>query len=348
LGSVDANAFITGWNGGSSAQPISSNVITLLANLKTIAPAEVTYLTATVTSSSGVTPTGTVTFEADGSSLGSAALTGVGTTATATLPISGAQLPVGSPTITALYTGSSSVTASLAVNVTSSGSNSGAPGVTAIVNPATYKTSVAPGGILTVFGTQLAPSGSAAVSAISLPLPVSLNGVEVLVNGVAAPLYYASTGLLNVEIPYETNPGAATLSINNNGSVATQSFTVTAAAPAIFTNTSGAIVPTATGSRGQVAFLYITGAGAVSPAISTGAAPSSSTALSSLPAPTQSTTVTVGGTPAGIQFIGITAGLAGVMQINFIVPASIGTGAQQVVVTVGGVASPAAILTVVN
>jgi uncharacterized protein (TIGR03437 family) len=130
--------------------------------------------------------------------------------------------------------------------------------------------------------------------------------------------------------------------------VATQSVTISAAAPAIFTDTSGAIVPAPNASRGQVAFLYITGAGTVSPVVSTGSAPASSTPTANLPAPTQAVTVTVGGAPAAIQFIGITPGLAGVVQINFTVPTFIGTGPQQVVVTVGGISSPAATLTVTN
>ena len=50
LGSVDVNNLITGWNGSASTTPTNPSVITLLANLKTIAPSEVTYLTATVTS----------------------------------------------------------------------------------------------------------------------------------------------------------------------------------------------------------------------------------------------------------------------------------------------------------
>ena len=251
LGSVDVNTLITGWNGSSSSATPSSAAITLSANLTTIAPSEVTYLTATVTNTDGSTPSGSITFEANGTALGSAALTGVGSAATATLAVNGGQLPLGSVTLTALYSGSSNVSASVAVNVAASGANSGAPAVTAVVNPASYKTAVAPGGILTVFGSQLARAGSSAVSATSLPLPTSLNGVAALVNGVAAPLYYSSTGLLNVEIPYQTQPGPATLSINNNGSVASQSFTVSAAAPAIFTSTSGGIVPAQSVSRAR-------------------------------------------------------------------------------------------------
>jgi uncharacterized protein (TIGR03437 family) len=50
-------------------------------------------------------------------------------------------------------------------------------------------------------------------------------------------------------------------------------------------------------------------------------------------------TVTVGGVPATVQFSGIPSGVVGVTQINFQVPASVPVGAQQVVVTVGGVDS---------
>ncbi len=111
-----------------------------------------------------------------------------------------------------------------------------------------------------------------------MPLPLSISGVAVLVNGVAAPLYYAAPAQLNVQIPYETtanNP--AVLSINNNGQVTTQTFQAAAAAPGIFTDSTGALVPTPSAAPGQEIAFYITGAGAVSPAISDGAAPAAST-----------------------------------------------------------------------
>jgi uncharacterized protein (TIGR03437 family) len=58
--------------------------------------------------------------------------------------------------------------------------------------------------------------------------------------------------------------------------------------------------------------------------------------------------VTIGGQAATIDFIGIPAGLVGVTQINVTVPSGISTGAQAVVVTVGGVASAAATVTISN
>ena len=138
------------------------------------------------------------------------------------------------------------------------------------------------------------------------------------------------------------------LSVNNNGQVTTQTFQVAATAPGIFTNSTGGLVPTGAAAQGQEIAFYITGTGAVSPAIPDAAAPAASTALADLPKPVQPTSVTIGGRPATIDFIGIPAGLAGVTQINVQVPNGISTGAQQVVVMVGGAASVPATITITN
>jgi len=70
---------------------------------------------------------------------------------------------------------------------------------------------------------------------------------------------------------------------------------VASVGPGIFTDQTGAVVPSAIGSRNQDIAIYITGAGAVSPGVSTGAAPDAATALANLPQPSQQVTVTVGG-----------------------------------------------------
>jgi uncharacterized protein (TIGR03437 family) len=345
LGSVDAYNLVMGWTGKSTPPPTPAARVTLLSNLSTVAPNAVMYLMATVSSTDGTTLSGSVSFSIGAVSLGSALLTGSAGTATATLAVNGLQLPIGSGTITATYNSNSS--ASVAVNVSASGSGSSAtPAITGVANGASFKQSFAPGSILSVFGSQLSPVTQ---SASSVPLPLSAGGVAALVNGIAAPLYYVGLGQLNVQIPYETTANSpAVLSINNNGQVTTQSFQVAAAGPGIFTDSTGALVPTAAAARGQEVAFYITGAGAVSPAISTGAAPAASTAIAELPKPVQPASVTIGGATATIDFIGIPAGLAGVTQINVQVPEGISTGAQAVVVTVGGIASAPATITVTN
>ncbi len=287
-------------------------------------------------------------FQANGRSLGSASLVGSAGTATATLSVSGSQFALGSQVINAAYTdgSSNSVSASVTISVTTTSSGSAAPAIGGFANGASFKLTYAPGMTLSIFGSHLANSAAAASN---VPLPISMGGVAVTVNGVVAPLYYISPGQLNIQIPYETAlNSAATVTINNNGHVTNRTLNLASAAPGIFVDLNGAPVPTTSAARGKIGTLFITGAGSVAPPVSTGAAPSSGTPLATLPKPTQNVSVTVSGVQAAIQFVGIPYGLVGVTQINYQVPAAIGVGAQSVVVTVNGIPSAPAKLTVTN
>jgi uncharacterized protein (TIGR03437 family) len=347
LGSIDAYNLVTRWTGQSVTPSAPTTSITLLSNLTTFNASDVVFITATATGSNGVTPVGVVQFQAGSTVLGSATLVGSAGIASATLAVNGTQFSLGSETITAVYSegSSSSASASITVSVKPASTSANAPAISGLTNGASFTNEYAPGMILSVFGSQLAPSIE---SATSVPLPISMAGVAVTVNGVAAPLYYVSPGQLNIQIPYETAANSTvSLSINNNGQVASQTFSVAAAAPGIFFGSqTGLIVPTGTGVRGQTMTLFITGAGSVTPPVATGAAPASGTATSNLPQPAQTTTVTVAGVNAPIQFIGIPVGLVGVTQINFQVPTGIGIGTQSVVVSTGGISSPAVRLSV--
>jgi uncharacterized protein (TIGR03437 family) len=211
-----------------------------------------------------------------------------------------------------------------------------------VSNGASFQQAFAPGMVLSVFGTQLAPSTQ---SAATMPLPLTLAGVSATVNGIPAPLYYVSPGQLNIQIPYETGAGSAVLGVNNNGQVASYIFTVAPSAPGIFTDSSGSLVPFS-GKPGDTLTLFITGEGDVSPTLATGASPFTFTPLALLPQPRLPLLVTVGGVTAVISFAGIPPGLAGVTQVNFVIPNNATPGVQRVIVTVGGVASGAANLTV--
>jgi uncharacterized protein (TIGR03437 family) len=349
LGSVDANNLVKKWSNQGAAPPPATTSITLLSNLTTFGTSDTVFITATATGTGGTTPVGVIQFQAGNALLGSAALVGSAGIASATISVSGTQFSVGSATITAVYaqSGVSNATASINVSVKPASSSTGTPSIAGMANGASFTQAFSPGAILSVFGSQLAPSAG---SASSVPLPISMAGVAATVNGVAAPLYYVSPGQLNIQIPYETAVNAtATVSVNNNGQVASKTFFVAAAAPGVFFNSqNGLIVPTGSASRGQIITLFITGAGTVTPAIATGAAPASGTAIANLPRPSQSTTVTVGGVTAASEFIGIPVGLVGVTQINFQVPTSIGIGTQPVIVSTGGVSSPSAQLSVTN
>jgi len=196
---------------------------------------------------------------------------------------------------------------------------------------------------LSVFGTGLSPGVSAASS---LPLPISMLGVSATVNGVTAPLRYISSGQVNLEIPYETGAGWAVVGINNNGKVAAFTFFVNESAPGIFAGAGNTLVPNSSGKRGSTLLAFITGQGDISPGLFTGRTASSSTPLANLPAPTLPVSITVGGVNAQIAFIGIPSGLVETPQINFVVPANAPLGNQPVVVSVGGVPSPAVMLNI--
>jgi len=220
-----------------------------------------------------------------------------------------------------------------------------------LVNAASYENAYAPGMILGIFGRDLTAQSPWTAQAQSIPLPTSLLGASVTINGVPAPYYYASLNFATVQIPYEISPGLAVLTVTGwTGETFNYAFNVAAAAPGIFTDPSnpGAVVPYESGSPGQTVALYITGEGLVTPALSTGTTPAATTPLAQLPAPVLPVTVSVGGENAAVAFIGIVPGLVGATQINYTLPAQIGLGRQPVVVTVGGIQSPPAYITIVN
>jgi uncharacterized protein (TIGR03437 family) len=344
LGSVDAEKLITSWNGVAGSLVRSAAALTLTSSALSLAPGGSITLTAAVSSANGGIPVGTVTFRVGTTTLGTVSLSpGVGRS-TAVWSLTGADLVSGSNAVSAEYGGDlsyTSATASIAVSVTQV--SSGPPVISSFANAASFRTNFAPGMLLSIFGTNLAP---AAWSATRVPLPTQLAGVSVTVNGVIAPLLYVSPTQLNIQVPYEVLTGSATVVVNNNKSTGSGSFTESAVAPGVFVDANFAPVPNVTATRGQIVTLFVTGAGAVSPAIASGRAPAASSAVRDLPRPIEPMSVTVGGLPAAIQFAGIPPGLVGVVQVNYQVPDAAPLGTNAVVVQVGSARSASANLTV--
>jgi uncharacterized protein (TIGR03437 family) len=141
------------------------------------------------------------------------------------------------------------------------------------------------------------------------------------------------------------------MTISNNGTVSTAlDLAVAPTVPALFTSTltgtgQGAILnvngsvnsaanPAAPGSY---IVLYATGGGETSPVGVTGNITPTDGPFKLVPG----LTVTVGGVPATVAFAGTAPGFVeGALQINVQMSASVPSGAQPVVVTVGGVSSP--------
>ena len=344
LGTPDVYNLIMAWHESGSVSKGATTLV-LSSSATSLSYSANATLTVTAKGANGGAPSGTVTFSLAGVSLGTATLSESNGTDTASLTLYGILLSSGANAITAQYGGDSQYdSASASATVTVAAVVSAAPQITGLANGASFTETYAPGGILTVFGKQLAPATG---SAPQVPLPNQMAGVSATINGITAPLYYVSPSQLNIQIPYGIPANStAVLQVSNNGQAAVDTFRIAAAAPGIFTFDGGAPVPFASAARGQVVTLYITGAGAVSPAVSTGAAPASGIAIANLPKPVGAVTVTVGGATASIQFAGIPWGLVGVVQINYQVPSQAPLGAQSVIVSIGSVASPAATLNV--
>jgi len=210
---------------------------------------------------------------------------------------------------------------------------------------------VAPGSIAAVYGDFVVGVPQAAAG---LPLPTSLAGVSLKTgNSVAFPLFYASNGQINVQIPWEL-AGQTQTSVTpttSGQSGAPQTVALAAFSPGIFSvngqgSGQGAIVDALTGrlvnsSNPAIAgstylTIYCTGLGPVSNQPASGS-PSPGTSL----ALTRTTpTVTIGGVSAQVSFSGLAPGYVGLYQLNVLVPASVTPGnAVPVVLSIGGATS---------
>ena len=176
------------------------------------------------------------------------------------------------------------------------------PSIAGIANAASFQTTYAPGMQVAVFGSQL--TDASPQSAAAVPLLTFMDHFYASINGVLAPIYYISAGQVNIQIPYETQPGPATLTVVSADGFkgATYKFTVASSAPGVFADGNGYTVPYRSGARGQTLILFITGEGQVTPALATGASPSPTTAVTTLPKPRLAAKMSIGGMDTPIQF----------------------------------------------
>jgi uncharacterized protein (TIGR03437 family) len=214
------------------------------------------------------------------------------------------------------------------------------PVIQAAVNAASFLVGhMTPGSIATVFGENLADREAGAAQ---LPLPVTLGGTSVLLRGIPSPIFYASPGQVNFQVPFGLALGAANLSVQRgNGLTASISTELKRTAPGIFFyGTSNAVAQNedyslntpANGARpGKTLIVYMTGAGPLSRTLEEGKpSPADDLAVVTSPA-----SATIGGQEAAITFLGMTPGLIGVLQANIVVP-ELPAGQYKLAVTIGG------------
>jgi uncharacterized protein (TIGR03437 family) len=213
-------------------------------------------------------------------------------------------------------------------------------GVVNAASSAPFTAQVSPGEFLTLYGSGLAPSSA---SAPKLPLPDKLNGVQVMINEVAAPINYVSPTQINVIVPYETNPGAiAHIQVINNGApsnVVTELTGVTSAG-VLTSNPEGGIgyaaalhsdysviTPTSPAQIGETVSVYLAGMGAVILSVPDGKAAPSTPPSVTTAAPLVFLLDAAGHyLQATVSFSGLAPGFAGLYQIDFTIPTGLVSG----------------------
>jgi len=219
-------------------------------------------------------------------------------------------------------------------------------GTNGIVNGASFAAgALAPGSIAAVFGTNLTDNGSSCLPPACNPtfrsdkrLNATLAGAQVQVNGVPAPLFYASPIQLGIQIPAElTAGGTATVQVIVDGqSSAASTINLAQFSPGIFagaiTHANGTAVTTASPAAAlETVTIYANGLGQASPAVLTGELPSDTVTTLTMP------TVTIDGMTAQVPFSGLAGCCVGLNQINVIVPSGVRSGTNvPVFVTIGG------------
>jgi trimeric autotransporter adhesin len=275
------------------------------------------------------------------------------TPATVTVTANQAGLAAGSYTGTVTLTPTAAGSTPLTIPVTLTVGTQPAPTIVTVQNGASFGSgAVAPGEIISLFGTALGPVTPVGVTlTASGNVSTNIGNTQVFFDGVAAPLTYVAAGQINVVVPYEVAGKTTTqITVNFNGIVSPPISTpVSATAPAIFTvngqgSGPGAILNQNTtlntaanpAPAGSVVVIFATGEGVTNPAV-----PSGTVIGATLPKPVAPVTVTIGGLPATIQYAGSAPGeVAGVLQLNVVVPAGIAPNAAvPVTVRVGTVTS---------
>jgi uncharacterized protein (TIGR03437 family) len=228
----------------------------------------------------------------------------------------------------------------LGINVALAAPNPAGSGV--YINPqgvvngasfAPFTAGVSPGDLITIYGSNLASSPQ---FASTVPFPTTLGDVQVNINGLLAPIYYVTPGQIAVIVPYAASTSIASIQVFNSG-VASNTVTsfINLTTPGVFTLPSGGlgyaaalhadyslVTPQNPAQIGETVAVYLTGLGAVNPAIPDGSAGPASTLSNT----TQTVTADISGISATVAYAGLAPQLAGLYQVNVTIPSGVTSG----------------------
>jgi uncharacterized protein (TIGR03437 family) len=193
------------------------------------------------------------------------------------------------------------------------------PGIGTIVNSGGYQTGgVAPGSLVTVFGWNLA-AGTQAAS--GNPLPEVLADSRLMINGLAAPLLFASPSQINAQVPNKTSIGTAAVVAMRGASASTPvGLKIQLAAPGIFAvllNQDGTVNgPNQAAAPGSTLQAFLTGWGSSDLSVEARVAGASQPPVNGA----VTLRATIGSQTATLLSAGLAPGLVGVFEVNVRVP----------------------------
>ena len=198
---------------------------------------------------------------------------------------------------------------------------------------------VAQGGVLAIFGEQLAAAHTKP-EGLQLPLALEDPAVEVLINGVAAPIFFVSPTQINALVPWETETGWADVVVRRGGlESSAMAVEVAAENPNLFTydgssslitQTSGdnpdapslgmdgpapaaSSDPASSVDQGQTVTIFAAGLGLTDPTVTSGA-------LGAGEVPVAAQRAYLGGLPVTISSAALSTDEVGVYRAEFEVP----------------------------
>jgi uncharacterized protein (TIGR03437 family) len=222
-----------------------------------------------------------------------------------------------------------------------------------VVNAATFSPPISPGSFVTVYGQNLADTTTDWSAAITNgKLPTSLGGVQVLINGKNASIYFVQPTQVNAIAQPDTVDGPVEVNVITNHGTVPALVNMVPVSPGLFTyylqgtlyaaavfssdgayvGAVGAIsgVTSRPAQAGDYILLFATALGPTNPPYPVG-----QVLTTAYPVPDLSqVSVLIGGKPATALFAGMT--YPGLFQINIQVPSGIPAGDQPIVLGVAG------------
>jgi uncharacterized protein (TIGR03437 family) len=234
------------------------------------------------------------------------------------------------------------------------------PSIQAVVNAASMQIgSVSLGELITLFGNNIGPTTPVVLTDANQDgyADTSIASTSVTVDGIAAPLIYASQNQITIQVPYDATLGVGKVIAVNQGAnpPSTANVTIGVNAPGLFTadgsgagqlaalNFSAATSlysvnsSSSAAKAGDTVLLYLTGEGDYAITINPRTGYLVPTNLGVYPQLSPLPTVTIGGAAAIVNYAGPVPGsILGLIQINAVVPGGAAPGAAvPVVVTLG-------------